>query len=155
MAVAARVLFVFAAVFSLAGVALGAGEPVDSSNVDATVLASDDAWIVEFQSPRCGSCQEMAPVWGQFVERNKRHVRFGQVNIDTDEGMELARSSGVIEHGIPSIWAWDVRGSAEPTKIWADFETPTVQHLESLVWSKYAKREEGLPLAKLDSGVVA
>ena len=32
-----------------------------------------------------------------------------------DEGMELARSSGVIEHGIPSIWAWDVRGSAEPT----------------------------------------
>ena len=73
----------------------------------------------------------------------------------TDEGMELARSSGVIEHGIPSIWAWDVRGSAEPTKIWADFETTTVQHLESLVWSKYAKRKEGLPLAKLDAGVVA
>lgn len=97
----------------------------------------------------------MAPVWGEFVERNKRYVRFGRVNIDTDEGMELARSSGVIEHGIPSIWAWDVRGSAEPTKIWADFETTTVQHLESLVWSKYAKREEGLPLAKLDAGVVA
>ena len=31
--------------------------------------------------------------------------------------------------------------SGEPTKIWADFETTTVQHLESLVWSKYAKRK--------------
>jgi hypothetical protein len=39
-------------------------------------------------------------------------------------------------------------GAVEPTKIWADFETTTVDHLESLVWSRYAKPEKGFLLAK-------
>ena len=53
-----------------------------------------------------------------------------------------------IEHGIPSIWAYDLVGAVEPTKIWADFETTSVDHLESLVWSRYAKPEKGFLLAK-------
>ena len=97
--------------------------PIDSGNVEEKVVRSPDVWLVEFQSPRCGSCQEMAPVWNEFASRNGKYVRLGQVSIDTDEGIELAQQFGIIEHGIPSIWAYDLVGAVEPTKIWADFET--------------------------------
>lgn len=144
-----RTLLFVSTLFALSAVvASGAGVPIDSGNVEEKVVRSPDVWLVEFQSPRCGSCQEMAPVWNEFASRNGKYVRLGQVSIDTDEGMELAQRFGVIEHGIPSIWAYDLVGAVEPTKIWADFETTSVDHLESLVWSRYAKPEKGFLLAK-------
>jgi len=86
-----RTLLFVSTLFALSAVvASGAGVPIDSGNVEEKVVRSPDVWLVEFQSPRCGSCQEMAPVWNEFAARNGKYVRLGQVSIDTDEGMELA-----------------------------------------------------------------
>jgi hypothetical protein len=39
--------------------------------------------------------------------RRYHKVKLGQVNIDEDDGMALAQEHGVLDVGIPSIWAYD------------------------------------------------
>ena len=66
-----------------AGVAAG-GEKVDAENFERLVAGSSEAWVLEYMSPRCGTCQEMAPVFAAVAEKLKGEVRFGTVDIDTD-----------------------------------------------------------------------
>eukprot|EP00227_Mantoniella_beaufortii_P009352 CAMPEP_0197590340 /NCGR_PEP_ID=MMETSP1326-20131121/10963_1 /TAXON_ID=1155430 /ORGANISM="Genus nov. species nov., Strain RCC2288" /LENGTH=155 /DNA_ID=CAMNT_0043155359 /DNA_START=82 /DNA_END=549 /DNA_ORIENTATION=+ len=120
------------------GVAHGSGEPISKSTFARRVLGNKDLWLVEYMSPRCGTCQEMAPVWKQFVSANIHKVKFGQVNIDDDDGMALAQEQGVLDEGIPSIWAYD-RSTGEATKVWGSYDVPTLQELEDSVFGGFLK----------------
>eukprot|EP00217_Crustomastix_stigmatica_P008560 CAMPEP_0183803066 /NCGR_PEP_ID=MMETSP0803_2-20130417/32039_1 /TAXON_ID=195967 /ORGANISM="Crustomastix stigmata, Strain CCMP3273" /LENGTH=104 /DNA_ID=CAMNT_0026047799 /DNA_START=1 /DNA_END=312 /DNA_ORIENTATION=+ len=77
------------------------GERVDAENFERLVGGSGEAWVLEYMSPRCGTCQEMAPVFAAVAEKLKGEVRFGTVDIDTDAGMELAKRHDVFSEGIP------------------------------------------------------
>lgn len=78
----ARSLLALVALFVAVGAANGAGAPIGKSTFPSVVLGNPHLWLVEYMSPRCGTCQEMAPVWGRFVSKNEGKVKFGQVNID-------------------------------------------------------------------------
>jgi thiol-disulfide isomerase/thioredoxin len=75
------------------------------------VLESDNAWVVEFYSDMCGSCQEFAPVW-ETLTRKLKSIKNGKINIDSSEGMKLAQKLGVLDEGIPNIQFYSKRGSA-------------------------------------------
>ena len=129
--------------------ARASGEPIGQSDFQRKVLDNDYVWIVEYMSSRCGTCREMAPVWQAFFVKHMREVKVGQVSIDHEDGMELAEDQGVLEAGVPSVWAYD-RADGEGTKIWADFEVPTLDELERLVFGRFEgqrKTEDGF-LAK-------
>lgn len=86
----ARFLLALVALFVAVGVANGSGEPIGKSTFQSIVLGNPHLWLVEYMSPRCGTCQEMAPVWRRFVSKNEGKVKFGQVNID-DKGARSPR----------------------------------------------------------------
>ena len=89
------------------------------------VFESQDVWLVEFYSGRCGSCQEFAPVWESieatvqtirlgksrqnmsFSHNSNRivlpHFPLGKLDIDVDANMKLADALGVLEEGLPNI----------------------------------------------------
>jgi hypothetical protein len=46
-------------------------------------------------------------------------VKLGQVNIDTDDGMELAQDLDVLDAGVPSVWAFD-KANGEGRVLWKD-----------------------------------
>ena len=45
-----------------------------------------DVWVLEYHSPRCGTCQELAPLFAELARKNSAKARFGAVNIDTEAG---------------------------------------------------------------------
>ena len=55
-------------------------------------------------------------MWQKFVKKNADKAKFGQVDIDDQGGMDLALEHGVLDEGIPSIWAYD-RTTGEATKV--------------------------------------
>jgi thiol-disulfide isomerase/thioredoxin len=75
------------------------------------ILESEHAWVVEFYSDMCGSCQEFAPVW-ETLTRKLKSIKNGKINIDTPEGMKLAQKLGVLDEGIPNIQFYSKKGSA-------------------------------------------
>ena len=79
---------------------------VDDASFDALVAASPEAWVLEFSSPRCGTCRELAPLYAAVAGRLGGAARFGEVDIDTEGGMALARRLDVLEEGVPNVRAW-------------------------------------------------
>eukprot|EP00740_Mantoniella_antarctica_P006732 CAMPEP_0181364874 /NCGR_PEP_ID=MMETSP1106-20121128/9697_1 /TAXON_ID=81844 /ORGANISM="Mantoniella antarctica, Strain SL-175" /LENGTH=152 /DNA_ID=CAMNT_0023479773 /DNA_START=77 /DNA_END=535 /DNA_ORIENTATION=+ len=120
------------------GVCTGTGVPLSRATFQPLVSGSPHLWLVEYMSPRCGTCKEMEPVWSEFVAKHGGRVKFGQVNIDDQDGMALAQDHGVLEEGIPSIWAFD-RASGAGTKVWGAFEVPTAGELEEIIFTNFLK----------------
>ena len=57
-------------------------------------------------------------------------MRFGAVDIDTADGMSLARDSGALEQGIPCVRAFVKKsGSPQGTLVWAGDGTPSLAEL--------------------------
>ena len=136
MPLPARLALVVAALAALVAPALASGEPVGLSDFQRKVLDDDNLWLLEYMSPRCGTCLEMEPVWRMFHYKHGDRVRIGQVSIDDEDGMELAEDQGVLDDGVPSIWAYHT-ADGEGTKIWAGADVPTVEELEELVFGRF------------------
>ena len=113
---------------------VASGEPLHIDNFQRT-LDADELWVVEIMSPKCGTCQTFAPVWQAFATKHGREVKIGQVNIDTDDGMELAQDLALLDAGVPSVWAFD-RASGEGRVLWKDEsgDVPTAETLAGLVF---------------------
>ena len=77
------------------------GEELGQSNFDV-VLRDRRVWIVDVYSGMCGSCKAFSPMWEEFAS-TLDDVRIGRVNIDTDDGLKLADSLGVLEQGVPHV----------------------------------------------------
>ena len=62
-------------------------------------------------------------------------MKLGQVNIDTDDGMELAQDLDVLDAGVPSVWAFD-KASGEGRVLWKDEtgDVPTAEALAEIVF---------------------
>ncbi|GFV56298.1 dnaJ homolog subfamily C member 10, partial [Trichonephila clavipes] len=49
-----------------------------------TVLESEDLWFVNFYSPQCSHCHDLAPTWRELARKFEGVVRFGAVNCEED-----------------------------------------------------------------------
>ena len=120
-------LLLLCSLLPLSGASLPA---VDDASFDALVAASPEAWVLEFSSPRCGTCRELAPLYAAVAERLSGAARFGEVDIDTEGGMALARRLDVLEEGVPNVRAWARRGGpATGERAFAGWELPTQAQL--------------------------
>jgi thiol-disulfide isomerase/thioredoxin len=107
---------------------------VDDASFESRVLASDKAWVLEFSSPRCGTCQELAPLYAAVAGRLGGSAQFGEVDIDTDGGMALAKRLGVLEEGVPNVRAWARRDAPMGgDRVFSGWELPTEAELERSV----------------------
>ena len=113
---------------------------VDDASFDALVAASPEAWVLEVSSPRCGTCRELAPLYAAAAERLGGAAAFGEVDIDTESGMALARRLGVLDEGVPNVRAWARRdGPAAGERVFAGWELPTQAELEQRVVAALAQ----------------
>ena len=83
-------------------VASSGGKALHKGNYQEAI-ADDVVWLVEFQSGRCGTCRDFAPIWSKLVDAVGGKARFGVVDIDGAAGMELAKDLDALEDGIPSV----------------------------------------------------
>ena len=120
----------------LASVALAAASlpSVDDGSFEAQVAASPDAWVLEFSSPRCGTCRELAPLYAAVAARLGGAARFGEVDIDSEGGMALARRLRVLDEGVPNVRAWARRDAPQGgDRVFSGWEMPTQAELERRV----------------------
>lgn len=112
--------------------AAGGGEvvPVDSSTFDTLVVQALETWVVEFYSPRCGTCAELAPLYTELARRHGDRLHFGGVDIDTDAGMELAQRLDVLSEGVPSVKAYTSLGSQHGVTVFSGWQVPSLDDLE-------------------------
>ena len=88
----------FLAIFTVSA----AAEDVDPLEFEKTVVQDKYAWLVEFSSAMCGSCNEFKPEWEKLSSQLKR-VRTTHVSIDEPAGKKLAEGLGVMKEGIPNV----------------------------------------------------
>ncbi|XP_029461795.1 dnaJ homolog subfamily C member 10 isoform X2 [Rhinatrema bivittatum] len=72
---------------------------LDRGEFDAAVN-SGELWFVNFYSPRCSHCHELAPTWRQFAKEMDGLIRIGAVNCGDDR--MLCRSKGI--NSYPSLY---------------------------------------------------
>jgi len=72
---------------------------LDTNDFQRSVLESHDLWFINFYSPRCSHCHDLAPVWRKVAKELKGIVRIGAVNCQ-DEFM-LCRQQGIT--GYPTL----------------------------------------------------
>jgi hypothetical protein len=77
-------------------------EILNVNNYEEKVINSKEAWLIEYYSERCGTCQEFSPIW-ESATNKIRKLRIGKVNIDEKSGMELATKNKILDEGIPLV----------------------------------------------------
>jgi thiol-disulfide isomerase/thioredoxin len=111
---------------------------VDATNFDSVVVQSLEAWVLEFMSPRCGTCQELSPLYADLAARNSKRLHFGSVDIDTEEGMALAQRLDVLAEGVPNVRAFTSLGSQHGVRIFSGWKVPSAEELQQSLMSAVA-----------------
>ena len=57
--------------------------PIDDSNFESTVLASDQPFLLELTAPWCGPCKALAPVVEALADEQVGVVKVGALDIDS------------------------------------------------------------------------
>lgn len=66
---------------------------LDDENFEATVMNSDDIWLVEFYAPWCGHCKTLAPKWKKVATKLLGKVKLAK--IDAEKNKVMAAKFGV------------------------------------------------------------
>lgn len=69
------------------------------NNFEATVLESEDMWLIEFYAPWCGHCKNLAPHWASAATQLKGKVKLGA--LDATVHTVMASRYGI--RGFPTI----------------------------------------------------
>lgn len=104
---------------------------INKGNFQAKVLNSDTVWMLEYYSPRCGTCQDLEPIWKKVADKLKDRVMIGSVDIETKEGMALAEEQGIFDEGIPYVQAFRM-SNGQAQKVWTGWDVPTLKELTDL-----------------------
>eukprot|EP01025_Chloroclados_australasicus_P010141 TRINITY_DN1398_c0_g1_i1.p2 TRINITY_DN1398_c0_g1~~TRINITY_DN1398_c0_g1_i1.p2 ORF type:complete len:161 (+),score=18.69 TRINITY_DN1398_c0_g1_i1:16-498(+) len=104
---------------------------LDTTNYGLAV-SSAEVWVIEFFSPRCSTCEQFDKIWKQIANQ-LGEVQIGSVNIDTDEGLELARQLGVLDEGVPNVRALVTQGDRNGETVFNGFEVPSQMDLLKMV----------------------
>mmetsp|Transcript_63474 Transcript_63474/g.127463 ORF Transcript_63474/g.127463 Transcript_63474/m.127463 type:complete len:148 (-) Transcript_63474:235-678(-) len=74
-----------------------------AENFTTSVVESKTVFVVEYYSKMCGSCKEFEPIWSRVASSIESEYGIGRVNIDSKEGMKLAKQQGILKLGIPAV----------------------------------------------------
>lgn len=74
---------------------------IESMDFDAEVLKSEVPVIVDFYTPHCGPCRQLAPVFEQ-VAGSTPGVKF--IKMNAEDNLSLASQQGV--RGVPTVIAF-------------------------------------------------
>ncbi|NXF53348.1 DJC10 protein, partial [Oceanites oceanicus] len=84
-----------------------------SLHLDAAVN-SGELWFVNFYSPRCSHCHELAPTWREFAKEMDGVIRIGAVNCG--DNRMLCRIKGI--NSYPSLYVF--KTGMQPVKYYGD-----------------------------------
>ncbi|XP_072300251.1 dnaJ homolog subfamily C member 10 [Eucyclogobius newberryi] len=82
---------------------------LDSGDFEAAV-SSGEIWFINFYSPRCSHCHELAPTWREVAKEMDGVIRMGAVNCGDNH--QLCRSRGIQSY--PSLYLY--RAAQTPEK---------------------------------------
>ncbi|XP_040296016.1 dnaJ homolog subfamily C member 10 [Bufo bufo] len=94
---------------------------LDKTEFDGAV-SSGEVWFVNFYSPGCSHCHDLAPTWREFAKEMDGLIRIGAVNC-RDERM-LCRSQGI--NSYPSLYIF--RAGMNPVKYFGDRSNENLVH---------------------------
>ncbi|KAM4626634.1 dnaJ homolog subfamily C member 10 isoform 1-T2 [Discoglossus pictus] len=77
---------------------------------------SGELWFINFYSPRCSHCHDLAPTWRKFAKEMDGLIRIGAVNCGDD--VMLCRSQGI--NSYPSLYIF--KTGIKPVKYYGDRE---------------------------------
>ncbi|XP_068101515.1 dnaJ homolog subfamily C member 10 [Hyperolius riggenbachi] len=80
-------------------------------------INSGELWFVNFYSPRCSHCHDLAPTWREFAKEMDGLLRIGAVNCGDDR--MLCRSRGI--NSYPSLYIF--KAGMNPVKYFGDRTT--------------------------------
>ncbi|XP_020663430.3 dnaJ homolog subfamily C member 10 isoform X1 [Pogona vitticeps] len=86
---------------------------LDRREFDAAV-SSGELWFVNFYSPRCSHCHDLAPTWRQFAKEMDGLMRIGAVNCG--DNRMLCRMKGI--NSYPSLYMY--KSGMNPVKYFGD-----------------------------------
>ncbi|XP_053568823.1 dnaJ homolog subfamily C member 10 [Bombina bombina] len=86
---------------------------LDRGEFDGAVN-SGELWFINFYSPRCSHCHDLAPTWRKFAKEMDGLIRIGAVNCGDDR--MLCRSKGI--NSYPSLYIF--KTGMEPVKYYGD-----------------------------------
>nr|XP_033802076.1 dnaJ homolog subfamily C member 10 [Geotrypetes seraphini]XP_033802077.1 dnaJ homolog subfamily C member 10 [Geotrypetes seraphini]XP_033802079.1 dnaJ homolog subfamily C member 10 [Geotrypetes seraphini] len=86
---------------------------LDRGEFDAAV-DSGELWFVNFYSPHCSHCHDLAPTWRKFAKEMDGLIRIGAVNCGDD--IMLCRSKGI--NSYPSLYIF--KAGMNPIKYFGD-----------------------------------
>lgn len=72
---------------------------LSKSDFEMSVEGTDDVWFINFYSPHCSHCHELAPAWREMAKELEGVIRVGAVNCEDD--WALCRMQGI--HSYPSL----------------------------------------------------
>eukprot|EP00295_Goniomonas_pacifica_P010170 CAMPEP_0175844372 /NCGR_PEP_ID=MMETSP0107_2-20121207/21608_1 /TAXON_ID=195067 ORGANISM="Goniomonas pacifica, Strain CCMP1869" /NCGR_SAMPLE_ID=MMETSP0107_2 /ASSEMBLY_ACC=CAM_ASM_000203 /LENGTH=118 /DNA_ID=CAMNT_0017158763 /DNA_START=96 /DNA_END=452 /DNA_ORIENTATION=+ len=108
------------------------------------MINSNEVWVVEYFSSRCGSCKDFAPKWEEAAERLQKEARVNVAgfNIDEKPNMKHAEKSGYLSAGIPSVRVFTKHGDSKGVEIDTDVGTIPADELYSKVLEVLSGREK-------------
>ena len=118
------------------GYGQSASVQLSDANFDSTVMASKQAWLVEFYAPWCGHCKALAPEWIRAA--NELSGKFNLGAVDATQHQMVAQRYGV--RGYPTIKYFPPGDkSATPEdytggRTAADINTWAMQKLQASGW---------------------
>ncbi|KAL7991581.1 hypothetical protein Chor_015837 [Crotalus horridus] len=86
---------------------------LDRGEFDAAI-GSGELWFVNFYSPRCSHCHDLAPTWREFAKEMDGLIRIGAVNCG--DNRMLCRSKGI--NSYPSLYVF--KSGMNPVKFYGD-----------------------------------
>ncbi|XP_042301946.1 dnaJ homolog subfamily C member 10 [Sceloporus undulatus] len=86
---------------------------LDRGEFDAAVT-SGELWFINFYSPRCSHCHDLAPTWREFAKEMDGLIRIGAVNCG--DNRMLCRSKGI--NSYPSLYVF--KTGMNPVKYYGD-----------------------------------
>uniref|UniRef100_A0A8C9EQB2 DnaJ homolog subfamily C member 10 n=1 Tax=Pavo cristatus TaxID=9049 RepID=A0A8C9EQB2_PAVCR len=86
---------------------------LDRGEFDAAVN-SGELWFVNFYSPRCSHCHDLAPTWREFAKEMDGAIRIGAVNCG--DNRMLCRIKGI--NSYPSLYVF--KTGMQPVKYYGD-----------------------------------
>lgn len=75
------------------------------SDFEQSVDGTEDIWFINFYSPHCSHCHELAPTWREVAKELEGVIRIGAVNCEDD--FMLCRQNGI--HSFPSLVMFPAR----------------------------------------------
>jgi DnaJ family protein C protein 10 len=78
---------------------------LNKADFDQSVLNSHSLWFINFYSPMCSHCHELAPTWRRLARELEGVIRIGAVNCEDD--WVLCRQEGIRSY--PSLFVYPAR----------------------------------------------